>query len=127
MLTPSESKLLSLLCIYPLPGFWMSVIHFRIKLFPFMKYSVSFHHPIICNVLKNLNPVFLSINITVCFVFNSRMEYRKQNHPDDNGIESLMQWLKLSNIRKSQLIIPSTLRYSLMELCPVLMFLLMKF
>ena len=37
MLTHSEPTLLSQICIDSLPGFWMSVINFRIKMLPFMK------------------------------------------------------------------------------------------
>ena len=47
MLTPSESTLLSWICIDLLPIFWMSVMHFRIQMFPFTKESVSFHQNII--------------------------------------------------------------------------------
>ena len=47
ILTPLESTLLSWICIDSLPGFWMSVMHSRIEILPFMKEYVSVHHPII--------------------------------------------------------------------------------
>ena len=47
ILTPSESTLLSRIFIDSLTGFWISVVHSRIPMFPFMKESVSVHHPII--------------------------------------------------------------------------------
>ena len=47
ILTHSESTVLSRLCIDSAIGFYMSVMHFRIKNFPLMKYYVSVHDPII--------------------------------------------------------------------------------
>ena len=70
MLTHSESKLILQLCIDSPPGFLMSVMHLRIKMSPFMKESVSFHHHIIWTGLKVLTPMYLSIDIMVHFIFN---------------------------------------------------------
>ena len=70
MLTSSESIFLSRLCIDSIPGFWMSVIIYRIKIFPLIKTPVSVHHTIIWTGLKNITPIFLSIEMTVYFVFN---------------------------------------------------------
>ena len=61
----------------------------------------------------------------VHFVFNSRMEFREHNHPDDDGFVSLMRWLQYINIIKETLIVPYTSRYYLMGLCPILQSLLM--
>ena len=47
ILPPSESILLSWICIYSLPGFLMPVMNYRIQNFPFMKESVSVHHHIL--------------------------------------------------------------------------------
>ena len=71
MLTPSKSTLLSRLCIDSLTVIWMPVIHFRIKMFPFMKESVSVHHPIIWTGLIDFIPMFLSIEMKAHVVFNS--------------------------------------------------------
>ena len=48
-----------------------------------------------------------------------------KNHPEENGINYLLQWLQLLNIIKQQLIMPSTSSYSMMEKCHILRFLLM--
>ena len=42
MLSHSEPMFLSWLCIDLLPGFWMSVSHFRIQILSFMKESVHY-------------------------------------------------------------------------------------
>ena len=97
MLTLSESTLLSRICIDSPPEFWMSVMNFRIKMFPLMKKSVSVHHPTIYNGLRDLTPMFLLIQMIVHFFFNSRIESREQNQPDENVIDSFMQWLQLLN------------------------------
>ena len=94
MPNPPESTFLLRLCIFSLPEFWMTVIHPRIQMFTFMKESVSFHHPIIWTSLKNITPMFLSIEILVHFVFNALIEYREQKYPKNNGINYFMQWLK---------------------------------
>ena len=125
MPNPPESTFLLRLCIFSLPEFWMTVIHPRIQMFTFMKESVSFHHPIIWTSLKNITPMFLSIEILVHFVFNALIEYREQKYPKNNGINYFMQWLKWWNIRKSQFIIPSKSRSSMMETCTILQFILM--
>ena len=36
----------------------------------------------------------LSIEMIIQFLLNARMESGEQNQPDDNGIDSLMQWLQ---------------------------------
>ena len=54
ILPPSESILLSWICIYSLPVFWMPVIYSIIQMFPHMKESVSVHYHIIWNGLKIL-------------------------------------------------------------------------
>ena len=59
ILTPSESTLLSRLCIESLPGFWMSVMLSKIQMNPFMKEYVSVHHPIIWTCLKNITLMLL--------------------------------------------------------------------
>ena len=69
--------------------------------------------------------MFLSIEMIVHFVFNARMEFKEQNQLDDNGIDSLMQWSRLLNIGKAQLIMLSTSKFYLMEQCPILQFTLM--
>ena len=70
MLTHSESTLLLSLCMDSLPVSYMSVMHFRIKHFPFMKESVSVHHPIIYTDLKYITQMLLSIEMMVHFFFN---------------------------------------------------------
>ena len=37
-------------------------MNFRIQMFPFMTYFVSFHHPIISTGLKDLIPMFLGFH-----------------------------------------------------------------
>ena len=76
MMTTSKSRFLSWLWIYSLPGYCMSIIIPRIQMVPLVKDSLSVHHPIICTSLKNITIIYLSINITVHFVFNAWMEYR---------------------------------------------------
>ena len=44
---------------------------FQNKNFPFVKASVSVHHPIIWTGLKYITPMFLSIDIEIHFVFNA--------------------------------------------------------
>ena len=90
----SESTFLSWPCINSLPVFWMSLLHSRIIMFPFMKYSMSLHRPIIWTGLKYLNPMLLSVDMTVHFFFNAWMEYREKIQMEDNEIDSLMQWLQ---------------------------------
>ena len=46
---------------------------FQNKNFPFMKASVSVHYPIIWTDLKNITPMFLSIDMVVHFFFNEWM------------------------------------------------------
>ena len=58
---------------------------------PLMKKSVSVHHPNTYTGLKDINLMFLSINIKVNFVINTWMEFKEQNQLDDNGIDSLIQ------------------------------------
>ena len=58
-----------------------------------MKDYVPLHQPIIWTGLKNLTPMFLSIDMTLYFSFNAWMEYRGVNHPYYNVIDTLMQWL----------------------------------
>ena len=71
MLTHSVSTLLSHIYIDSLTVFWMSIMHFRIQIFPFMKESMSVHHPIIQTGLRYLTPMLLSIDMRVHFFFNS--------------------------------------------------------
>ena len=71
MMTPSESIFLLWLYIDSLTGVWMSVMLSIIQMYIFMKESVSVHHPIIWTVLKNITPMFLSIDVVVGFVFNA--------------------------------------------------------
>ena len=59
ILTPSDSKFLSRLCIDSLPVFWMSDMYSVIKILPFMKQCVSVHHPIILTDQKNLTLTLL--------------------------------------------------------------------
>ena len=47
-----------------------------------------------------------------------------KNQLEDNRIYSLVQWLQVLNIRRAQLIMLSTSKYSLMEQCPILQYLL---
>ena len=49
--------------------------------------------------------------MTSHLILKAWMRFRKKNHQDVNIISSNMQWLKSWNIRKSQLIIPSTSSY----------------
>ena len=65
MMNPSESTLISRLCIDSLPGYWMSVMLYRIKMFSFMNKFVSIHHPIIWTGLKTITPMLISTRITV--------------------------------------------------------------
>ena len=81
ILTPSVSTLLLRICIDSLPVFWMSLMHFRIKHFPFMKEYMSVHYPIIYTGLIDIIPVFHSIEIKVHFFFGTLMEFREQNQP----------------------------------------------
>ena len=76
ILTPPESTFLLWIYIESLLVFWMSVIHSIIQMLPYMRKSVSLHHPIIWTGLKNLNTMYLSINMMVHFVFDAWMEYR---------------------------------------------------
>ena len=71
MVYPSRSTFLSWIFIDSLPGFWMSVIHHRIQMFPFMVESVSVQHPIIWTGLKYIIPMFLSIYMTFHSVFDA--------------------------------------------------------
>ena len=92
-----------------------------------MKESVSFHHPIIYNVLKDLTPVLLSTNKMVHFFFNAQMKFRGETQLDENGIGSLMQRPQFLNIRKTQLSMLYTSKLFLVEQFPILKFLLMMF
>ena len=69
-----------------------------------MKESVSVYQHIISTGLKYLTPMFLSIDMMVHFVLNALMEFKEQNQPSDNIIDSLMQWLQLLDIRKKTII-----------------------
>ena len=53
-MNPLESTSISWLLIDSLPIFLMSLIISIIQVFPFIKESVSVHHPLICNGLKIL-------------------------------------------------------------------------
>ena len=97
MMTPSESTLLYRLSLESLQGYCM-VVNISIKK-TFMKEYFSVHHLIIWTVLKSLISMLLSIYMVVNFVFNARMKLREKNQQDANRIVSLMQWLKLLNIR----------------------------
>ena len=55
------------------------------------------------------------------------MEFKEQNHLDDNGIDYLMHWKKFFNIRKSKVIMLSTSKYSMIVQYPILPFILMMF
>ena len=66
-----------------------------------MKESVSVYQHIISTGLKYLTPMFLSIDMMVHFVLNALMEFKEQNQPSDNIIDSLMQWLQLLDIKKN--------------------------
>ena len=55
-----------------------------------MKESISAHHPIIWTGLKNITPMFLSIEMMVHFLFYALMEYTEQNNTDNNVIDSFM-------------------------------------
>ena len=59
ILTHSGSTFLLLICIYSLPVAWVSAMHSRIQMFPFMKEPVSVHHPIILTGLECLIPMYL--------------------------------------------------------------------
>ena len=59
-----------------------------------MKYSMSLHRSIIWTGLKYLNPMLLSVDMTVHFFFNAWMEYREKIQMEDNEIDSLMHWLQ---------------------------------
>ena len=73
---------------------------------------------------KNLTPMLLSIEIMLHFSSMYEWNTEKKTHPNSNGIDSFMQWLKFLNTRKVELIMPSTSRSYIMELCPILRFLL---
>ena len=127
MINISESTVLSHICIDSLPGFWLSVMHSRIKMFPFMKDSVSVHHPIIWTVLINLIPMLLSIHNMVHFIFNTLMKYRGGNQLYEDVNDSLMEWLLFWDIIKEKFIISSTLRSYLMYMFVILRFILIVF
>ena len=71
MLTHSVSTLLSHIYIDSMTVFWISIMHFRIQIFPFMKGSTSINHPIIQTGLIYLTSMFLSIDMRVHFFINS--------------------------------------------------------
>ena len=97
-------------------------MNFRTQMFPFIKEYVSVHHPIIYTGLRDLTPMLLSIDMKLHFFFNAWMEFREQNQTGENVVNSLMLWLQLRNIRKSQLIMPYISKYYLMEQCNILQF-----
>ena len=72
----------------------MSVIISITPRLQFIKEFVSAHNPIICNGLKILTLMFLSIGVMVNFVSNALILFKVIIHKDDNGIDPLMQWLK---------------------------------
>ena len=47
------------------------------------------------------------------FFFNLSRKFKEQNHLEENLIESLIHWSQLLNIRKAQLIMIYTSKYSL--------------
>ena len=57
-------------------------------------------------------------------VFNAQMKFRGGNHQEVNVIITLMQSLQFYDIKKVQLIMQYTSSYYMMELCPILRFLL---
>ena len=83
--------------------------------------------PYYLDCFGSFTPIFVSIEMMVHFFSNAWLEFKYQKQTDDNVINSLMQWLKCWNIRKSQLIMPFKSRYFLMELCHILWFILMMF
>ena len=113
MLTPSESTLLSRPFIDSLTGFWISVMNYIIQMSSFRTEYASVHHHIICTGFKYITPMFLSINITVHFLLQCMNGIQLTKPAGENGIDSLIQWLKLLSIRKSLLIMISTSRSSL--------------
>ena len=70
MMNPSESILILRLRIDSLTGFWMSIIHFIIKIFLLMKESMSVQHTIIETSLRDITPTLLSIEMKVNFPLN---------------------------------------------------------
>ena len=105
----------------------MSVMHFRIKILPFMTYSAPVHRIIIYTGLGDITPMFLSIDMVVHFFFNSWMEFKEQNQMGKNGIYSLMQLSIFLNIRKAQFTMLSTSKYSMIKQYHILNFPLIMF